>query len=114
MFVVFLLLVDGTVSDDFTKELSDEVDVVRNNNEQRREYMTLQMIRSEERAEGHAEGRAEANKDNIKKFAQYLLKNGFASTRKEAMEKAKAAISQESNLYSDQPPLRACLGEAFC
>ena len=106
MFVVFLLLVDGTVSDDFTKELSDEVDVVRNNNEQRREYMTLQMIRSEERAE--------ANKDNIKKFAQYLLKNGFASTRKEAMEKAKAAISQESNLYSDQPPLRACLGEAFC
>ena len=33
MFVVFLLLVDGTVSDDFTKELSDEVDVVRNNNE---------------------------------------------------------------------------------
>ena len=55
--------------------------------------MTLQMIRSEERAEGHAEGRAEANKDNIKKFAQYLLKNGFASTRKEAMEKAKAAIS---------------------
>ena len=51
--------------------------------------MTLQMIRSEERAEG----RAEEKKANLKKFAQYLLDNGFASTKKEAMEKVKAAIS---------------------
>ncbi len=40
--------------------------------------MTLQMIRSEERAEG----RAEEKKANLKKFAQYLLDNGFASTKK--------------------------------
>lgn len=82
-------LVDGTISDDFTEELSKEVDAVRNNEEWRREYMTLQMIRSEERAEG----RAEEKKANLKKFAQYLLDNGFASTKKEAMEKAKSAIS---------------------
>ena len=90
-------LVDGTVSDDFTEELSKEVDIVRNNKEWRWEYMTLQMIRSEERAEGRKEGRkegrSEEKKANIKKVAQNYLDNGLASSMSEAMEKATDLLS---------------------
>jgi predicted transposase/invertase (TIGR01784 family) len=75
-------LADGTVSDGFTQELSDEVLKAKQNKEWRREYMALhlkeQADRQDARAAGLAEGRAEGRAEGQKRAVLKMLNKGIS------------------------------------
>jgi predicted transposase/invertase (TIGR01784 family) len=72
-------LADGTISDSFTKELSEEVLKVKKNEKWRREYMTLYMKEQEARAEA-AEERAIQTAVNLIKLGKNSLEEIAAAT----------------------------------
>ena len=75
----FLNYVDKhIVSDDFTKELEEEVLRVKKNDKNRREYMLLEMKLNDVRYEAHEEGRQEGHKDATIQIAREMLKDNMA------------------------------------
>lgn len=88
-----IYLVDGTVSDDFTKELEQEVTVVRNNEEWRREYMTLLMRDRENQEIGKEIGKEIGRMDTL----VGLVEDGII-TIAQAANQAKMTVEEFTDL----------------
>lgn len=76
---MFLDYVNGNrvEGDDFVEKLVEEVEHVKNNEEWRREYMTLYLRDQENIAKGKAEGEAKGEAKERRKIIQSMLKNGL-------------------------------------
>ncbi len=75
----FLNFVAGKASNDtFVKRIQDAVEKVRNHDEWRAEYMTLNMKILEERQEGYKEGHLDGFQEGHNQLILRMLKNGIS------------------------------------
>jgi predicted transposase/invertase (TIGR01784 family) len=81
-------LADGTVSDGFTQELSDEVLKAKQNKEWRREYMALHLKEQADRQDARAAGLAEGRAVGLAEGRAVGLAEGRAEGRAEGQKSA--------------------------
>lgn len=89
-------LVEGTPTDDFTKEIDNAVRIAKKNKEWRREYMTLHQQLIEWKIEGLEEGREEGEA-RLSQLITKLLEDG----RHDDMELALKDVDARQNLYAE-------------
>ena len=79
-------------TDGFTKELDEEVRLVRNSDRWRLSYMTLAMRYAEEREIGREEGREEGISSSIEKLAKHYMSENKELTYEEAYKMAEKIL----------------------
>ena len=93
---VFLnYIATGIVSDDYTKQLNDEVNIVRSNEKWRSDYMTMQTLLIEEHEEGKREEREENIRNLLIEGMDYKFITRITKATTEEIRSIESAITQE-------------------